>query len=163
MKTKLIILALLLSTCSVVFGQERPRPRDERIRGIMELSIQAVDIDNTLKRPMYTILPSFFEIDKKGDTVRIYNLFVRLPVGGSNSSGQSNADFFKFKKAHWIEAAWVEVTKKGYKSVTPPSDPNNPPKNVGLVIFNWGLIEPLPEKEKGGPKISYRKVPDEHF
>ncbi len=163
MKTKLIILALLLSTCSVVFGQERPRPKDDRIRGIMELSIEAVDIDNTLKRPMYPILPSFFEVKENGDTARIYNLFVRLPVGGSNSSGQSNAEFFKVKKAHWVEAAWVEVTKKGYKPVTPPKDVNNPPKNVGLIVFNWGVLETLPEKEKSGPKISYRKVPDEHF
>lgn len=139
MKSKLIILSLLLSTCSVVFSQERPRPKDDRIRGIMELSVEVVDIDNTLKRPMYPILPSFFEISKNGDTTRIYNLFVKLPVAGSNSSGQSNSQFFSTTKAHWVEAYWVEVTKKGYKPVTPPSNPNNPPKNVALVVFNWGV------------------------
>ncbi len=148
MKTKLIILTLLLSISSIMFGQDRPRPKDERIRGVMELSVEAVDIDNTLKKPMYPILPSFFEISENGDTTRIYNLFVKLPVGGSNSSGQSNAEFFKIKKAHWVEAAWVEVTKKGYKPVPPPKDVNNPPKNIGLIVFNWGIIESLPKKSE---------------
>lgn len=163
MKKQLIILALILSTCSIAFGQDRPRPKDQRIRGIMELSIEAIDVDNTLKRPMYPILPSFFEVNDKGDTTRIYNLFVKLPVGGSNSSGQANSEFFKVKKAHWVEAAWVEVSKKGYKPVSPPKDVNNPPKNVGLIVFNWGVIETLPEKGKSIPKISYRNIPDEHF
>ena len=80
MKTKLIILTLLLSISSIMFGQDRPRPKDERIRGVMELSVEAVDIDNTLKRPMYPILPSFFEISENGDTTRIYNLFVKNAI-----------------------------------------------------------------------------------